>query len=441
MEEDTKPIEWVDMDPAFNTLLESTPAMLEACKTLKNPKKMAKPDAATKSFQASTNVEVPEPSPAVTIPDSVSADNIKAVIQHYRDTSVQPSTDLLSKHIREEVIHRLGRNTLLQYLGHQTLTSLEAEQQRRSVIIYNVPPFMKMSNITQNMNYLLSQPDLNDGDVQFLSNHLHTSSTAFLKVIFVNESSGKTFLQSFGAKKRYWHSNNQEDSLVKIERDIPMPETLERVPLMARIESLTKTPPTTILNPSYGTYLKPELNSLQLRDQSSQLMLAQAANLPDKHMQYQCHLYLSKEVVPIVLNSFANAFSLKMKNYLMVLQGYTRASTTTVRYHHSQTRDVSNISTEDAVKYFPFNIFPIELDDRLTSQLIDNPTFLIQGVSGLQPHIQQAMQDNGLSYGDFGSKGRNNRDQSHSKGYGRNKGKAKTKKGSDRYHYSQTHNS
>ena len=203
MEEDTEPIEWGDMDPAFKSLPEPTPAMLEACKTLTNPKKMAKLDAATRSFQASTSVEVPEPSPTVTIPDSVSADNIQAVIQHFHDTSVQPLIDLLSKHIREEVTRRLGRNTLLQYLGHQTLTTLEAEQQRRSVIIYNVPPFMNMSNITQNMNYLLSQTDLNDGDVQSLSslsNHLRTSSSAFLEVILVNESSGKTFLQSFRAK-------------------------------------------------------------------------------------------------------------------------------------------------------------------------------------------------------------------------------------------------
>ena len=303
---------------------------------------------------------------------------------------------------------------------------------------------MNMSNITQNMNYLLSRADLNDSDVQSFSNHLHASSIAFLKVIFVNEPSSKTFLRAFRAKKRYWHSSNQEDSLLKIERDIPMQERLERAPLMAIIESLTKTPPGTILNPFYDTYLKPELNSLQLWDQSSQLMLAQVVYLPDKHMQYQCHFYLNKEVVPSVRNSFANAFTSKMKSFLMFLQGYTQASrhsTTTLRYHHSQTRDVSNISTDDAVKYFPYEVFPIELDDRLTSQLTENPSFLIQGLRGLQRLIQKAMQDNDLSYGDFGSKERNNRDQSHSKGYGKNKGKAKTKKGSDRYQYSQNHHS
>ena len=93
----------------------------------------------------------------------------------------------------------------------------------------------------------------------------------------------------------------------------------------------------------------------------------------------------------------------------MCLQAYTQASrhsTTILRDHGSQTRDVSNISNEDAVKFFPDDIAPIGLGDRLISQLADNPSFLIQGLSGLQPLIQQAMQDKSLSYGDFGSKDR-----------------------------------
>ena len=65
------------------------------------------------------------------------------------------------------------------------------------------------------------------------------------------------------------------------------------------------------------------------------------------------------------------------------------------------------------------------MDDQLTAQLTNNPTFLIQGFSGMQPLIQQAMQDQDLSYDNFGSKSKNNRDQS--KGYGKSKGKSKSK--------------
>ena len=99
-EDDSEPIEWGDMDPAFARLLQSTPALLSAFKTLRSPKKMAKLDIATVSFQPSTNVALPEPSPAVTLPDSVTLDNIKDTIRSYHDTTVQPSLDLLNKHIR-----------------------------------------------------------------------------------------------------------------------------------------------------------------------------------------------------------------------------------------------------------------------------------------------------------------------------------------------------
>ena len=79
----------------------STPAVLEAYKTLKNPKKVAKLDVSTRTFQASTNVEVPAPLlHSHYTPDTVKSDDIKAVIQHYHDTSVQPSIELPSKHIR-----------------------------------------------------------------------------------------------------------------------------------------------------------------------------------------------------------------------------------------------------------------------------------------------------------------------------------------------------
>ena len=69
MEEDeTEPIEWGDMDPSFARMLQSTPSMLQAYKALRSPKKMAKLDTAFGSFQPSTNVALPEPSPTVTLP-------------------------------------------------------------------------------------------------------------------------------------------------------------------------------------------------------------------------------------------------------------------------------------------------------------------------------------------------------------------------------------
>ena len=54
--------------------------------------------------------------------------------------------------------------------------------------------------------------------------------------------------------------------------------------------------------------------------------------------------------------------------------------------------------------------FLIELDSTLSTQLTDNPAFLVQGFSGIQPVIQQAMQDYGMSYSDFGHKGKGKRE-------------------------------
>ena len=280
-EDDSEPIEWGDMDPSFARMLQSTPSMLQAYKALRSPKKMAKLDTALGSFQPSTNVALPEPAPTVTLPESVTLENIKDTIQNYHDTTVQPSFEIFNKHIRQEVISRLERSELNNFLSSQTLNAIESEQQRRSVIIYNIPLFSTMSSISQDMNYLLRQAEPSNSDVQSVSNHLHTSTCAFLRVIFLQESSSKSFLQTFKQKRRYWHSDTQEDSQLRIEKDIPLQEHLDRVPLMTIIEVLNKTQDTDdSKNPYHDKFLKPELNSLQLYDQDNELVWPRSFTYP-----------------------------------------------------------------------------------------------------------------------------------------------------------------
>ena len=203
----------------------------------------------------------------------------------------------LLKTIREEVTRRVERSELQQLLGSYSLSAMESEQQRRSVLIYNIPQFSNMSTITSNLNYLLGEAGFSNSDVQSISNHLHTSSSAFMRVIFLQESSSRLFLQQFKQKRRYWHSANQEDSQLKIEKDMPLQERLDRIPLMTIIEVLNKTPPTdSIRNPFYETYLKPEPNSLQLWSADNEALLAQVAYSPGRHTQYQCQLFLHKDI-------------------------------------------------------------------------------------------------------------------------------------------------
>ena len=103
------------------------------------------------------------------------------------------------------------------------------------------------------------------------------------------------------------------------------------------------------------------------------------------------------------------------QSFLLFVQGYTqssRRSTTTLRDHYGQSKDVSNISIIDAIEFFPYDIYPIELDPTLSAQLTENPAFLFQGFSSIQSLIQQAMQDFNMSYSDFGHKGKSSRDSS-----------------------------
>ena len=344
----TEPVEWADMDPSFARRLQSTLSMLAAYKALRSPKKMAKLDTSLGSFQPSTNVALPEPSPTVSLPDSVTLENIKDTIQNYHDTTVQPSFELLNKHIRQEVISRLERSELNNFLGSQTFNAIESEQQRRSVIIYNIPLF--------------------------------SNTSSFFKKAPVNHSFKPS--QAFKQKRRYWHSDSQEDAQLKIEKDIPLQERLDRVPLMTLIEVLNKTQSSAdSQNPYQDKYLEPELNSLQLYDQDNELLLAQVVYLPGKHSQYQCQLLLHPSIVNMVVEFFPKIFGDKMKAFLLFVQGYTqssRHSTTTLRYHYGQSKNVSNLTISEAVKYFPYDIFPIELDSTLSTQLTDNPACLVQ---------------------------------------------------------------
>ena len=123
-----------------------------------------------------------------------------------------------------------------------------------------------------------------------------------------------------------------------------------------------------------------------------------------------------------MLEYFPKVFGDKIKQFLIFAQAYTQSSrhaTTALRYHHGQTKDLSNIPATEAFKFFPYDIFPLGLDASLTVQLIDNPAFLFQGFTGLQPLIQQAMQDFGMSYSEYGVKGT-----------GRNEGKGKDRQSS-----------
>ncbi|OLQ01198.1 Cleavage and polyadenylation specificity factor subunit 1 [Symbiodinium microadriaticum] len=419
---DNDPIEWGDMDPNFRQALQDSPELLKAYNTVRNPKKVAKLDPATNSFTPTTNIELPPPS-VETPPPQVTMENLSTVLATYHEQTVQPSLDLLSNHIRQDVISRLDKQgSVIRYEG-LALQSLEADAIRRTVLIHGLPPFTTKSQIDHNLHYLLQQAQLTESDIQTTSNHVNTSTNAFLKITFLQESTSKHFFQTFKQKKRWYHSNEAEDAPLRIERDVPMLERIERAPLHAVIDSLTKPQP-----PAMDEYLRCDFNSLQVWDNAEESLLAQVLYLPDKNLSYACYLLVVPRFFEEVREHFPRFFGDKLSSTIQFMQAYAAASrhaTTALRYHFSQTKDVSNISREDAIRSFPYPIYPIELHDELSTQLSKNPNFILQGFLGMQTQIQQAVSDLGINLEDYGRKG---------KGTARNKGKGKGKR-SDRKGY------
>ena len=418
---DTDPIEWGNMDPNFRQALQDSPELLKAYNTVRNPKKIAKLDPATISFTPTTNVELPPPS-VETPPPQVTMENLSTVLATYHEQTVQPSLDLLSNHIRQDVISRLDKQgSVIRYEG-LALQSLEADAIRRTVLIHGLPPFTTKSQIDHNLYYLLQQAQLTDSDIQTTSNHVNTSTNAFLKITFLQESTSKHFFQTFQQKRRWYHSNEQEDAPLRIERDVPMLERIERTPLHAVMDSLTKPQP-----PALDEYLRCDFNSLQVWDNAEETLLAQVLYLPDKHLSYACYLLVVPRYFDDVRMHFPRYFGDKLASTIQFMQAYASASrhaTTALRYHFSQTKDISNLSREDAIRSFPYPIYPLELNEELSAQLSKNPNFILQGFLGMQTQIQQAVSDMGINLEDYGRKG---------KGATRTKGKGKGKRSNKGY--------
>ena len=346
------PIEWGDMDPNFRQALQNSPELLKAYNTVRNPKKVARLDPATISFTPTTNIDLPPPS-IETPPPQVTMDNLSTVLAQYHEQTVQPSLDLLSNHIRQDVISRLDKQgSVIRYEG-LALQSLEADAIRRTVLIHGLPPFTTKSQIDHNLYYLLQQAQLTDNDIQTTSNHVNASTNAFLKITFLQESTSKQFFQAFKQKKRWYHSSEQDDVPLRIERDVPMLERIERTPLHAVIDSLTKPQP-----PAMDEYLRCDFNSLQVWDNAEENLLAQVLYLPDKHLSYACYLLVVPRFFEEVRTHFPKVFGGKLSSTIQFMQAYASASrhaTTALRYHFSQTKDVSNLSREDAIRSLPLS--------------------------------------------------------------------------------------
>ena len=150
-------------------------------------------------------------------------------------------------------------------------------------------------------------------------------------------------------------------------------------------------------------YLKIDYNALQLYRQDSDELIAMVLYIASGDTQV-CNIAIQPQHRTHVLNVFPRMFQERMASTLRFLQAYQNAArhSTPLRFHYSQTQDLSNVTPQQATQFFPYEIFPMELTSDLLKTLAQNPAHLLTAMTGIQPIIHQAMQDQGMEYSSFG---------------------------------------
>ena len=265
-------------------------------------------------------------------------------------------------------------------------------------------------------------------DIQSMTNHLLTSSAGFLRITFLREAQAKLFFQTFRQGRRYFRAKDQTaDSQLRIERDISIHERIERQPLLALVDVLTKEA-TESGSPLFENYLRTDLNTLQLWSPDEDSTLIAMVIYTKQADSVSCLLALLPQHRTHIISHFPRYFIDRMCQTIRFLQAYQnsiRHSTTTARFHYSQTMDITNIANTEAIRFFPYEVFPVDLTNDLQQQLQNDPGSLLASYQGLQPLIHQAMQDHNIDPADYGKGARGKERNKGSKGFGKPSSKGK----------------
>ena len=421
-----EPIEWGDMDPNLVRELQQNPAKMKVfLATHKSKQPRLEYQRGGAAFvpppeQPSSSSIGPTPPLATETPafSQLQADSMTSWFEKYHHEQISPLlarvTSLETANLPEKFTHA-ERQARLDRLAS---LSVHADTYNRTCIVHGIPPFSNYRTIQDNLYYLLGSTGLSLDDLQSMTNHLLTTTSAFLKLTFVRESQARQFFQSFRQKKRYFRQRDTGDDVhVRVERDLAPTERIERQPLLAVVDCLTKIAPPGDPSPLYTEYLRTDFNSLQLWNPEDDSLLAQILYAQDSAANIVCHLGILPSHKTHILNTFGGALQSRMHDTLRFLQASANASrhrSTNVRFHYSNAQDISNISPSEALKYFPYEIRPLELTQDMQDTLAHSPQVLMEACAssgGLQAIIQQAMQDRGISHSDFGkgSKQKGNR--------------------------------
>ena len=103
-----------------------------------------------------------------------------------------------------------------------------------------------------------------------------------------------------------------------------------------------------------------------------------------------------------------------MRSCLNIIQALSRAaqdSTTTTRYHHSKSLDISNIL--QPVQQFPYPIVFMTMTGTLAKLLADHPALPLQGAQGISAELNYVLASNQIEYD---TSARTSRSKSNNKG-------------------------
>ena len=191
--DDEEPLSWGDMDPELVQRLQADPGAMKVFMATRRPRKEARLDPSLGQFSMTTDVPLPQAPSSSTQPPEIGKETIKEAFQEYHSTVVGPALAEIHSHVANNIAPQIRtletNNTLLK----ASLSSVESEMHKRTILIHGVPPFCGKKAIDDNMWYLLQVAELTHVDVQSVSNHLLTSTTSFIRIVFLR-SHGKTVL-------------------------------------------------------------------------------------------------------------------------------------------------------------------------------------------------------------------------------------------------------
>ena len=171
--------------------------------------------------------------------------------------------------------------------------------------------------------------------------------------------------------------------------------------MLALLDSLTTEVTESQPDPIFTEYMQSDFNSLRIWSPDGYNLVSQVLYLPSNRTCV-CRLAIQPQHTGHVLSTFPKFFQDRMMQTVKFLQAYinaSRHSTTTARFHYSQTQDISNITPQEAVSLFPYEVCPVDLDPELL-QTLETP--LLVSYSGLQSVVQESMQDHGIDPEQYG---------------------------------------